>query len=119
MQFLNQDCSRGSSYCKGECEWNYKSDECQTRVEQHRYIAIRDPLANAVVEIRGPYSNLTLAENDLKEFGDKGGYSMILKTVDGVIQENENEIDLVNKEKKYGNDEELQSLIQNLKNKCK
>ena len=86
---------------------------------QHRYIAIRDPLANAVVEIRGPYSNLTLAENDLKEFGDKGGYSMILKTVNGVIQEDEHEIDLVNKEKYYENDEEVQSLIQNLKNKCK
>ena len=87
MQFLNQDCSRGSSYCKGECEWNYKSDECQTRVEQHRYIAIRDPMYPKNSQtIKGPYSNLTLAEKDIKEFEAIDGISMILKTVDGIIQ---------------------------------
>ena len=131
MQFLNQDCSRGSSYCKGECEWNYKSDECQTRVEQHRYIAIRDPFYPKNSQtIKGPYSNLTLAEKDIKEFEAIDGISMIIKTVDGIIQEDKSTIALVNaktkkifaKEMSRGYDESgvhVNNLIQGLKNNCK
>ena len=115
--------SKGSYYCKGECEWNYKSDECQTRVVQHGYIAIRDPIHPPNNQtIRGPYSNITLAEKDLKEFEANGGRSMILKTVDGIIQEDKNTIELVNDKKTsrdYENMNHAQSLIQSVKNKCK
>ena len=135
MPFLNQDCSRlliqGSSYCKGECEWNYKSDKCKSRVEQHRYIAIRDPHypKNSQI-IKGPFLNLTLAKKELKKFEANMGISMILKTVDGIIQEDKNTIELVNANTKkkvfakkmgrgYETQDHVKDLIQGVKNNCK
>ena len=135
MPFLNQDCSRllmqGSSYCKGECEWNYKSDKCKSRVEQHTYIAIRDPHypQNSQI-IKGPFLNLTLAEKVLKKFEADMGISMILKTVDGIIQEDKNTIELVNSNtnkkvfakkmsRGYETQDHVNDLIQGLKNNCK
>ena len=134
MTFLNQDCSRllmqGSSYCKGECEWNYISDNCQSRIEQHRYIVIRDPTfpKNSQI-IKGPFLNLTLAEKVLKKFEANDGLSMILKTVDGIIQEDKTTIELVNAKTKkvfakkmsrgYETQDHINDLIQGLKNNCK
>ena len=89
---------------------------------EHKYLVIRDPIKVASKEIKGPYSNFTLAENDLKIFRKMGGHSMILKTVDGVIQEDENTIELVNGKKisrDYENMDVALALIQSVKNKCK
>ena len=88
---------------------------------QHGYIAIRDPIhPQNKQEIKGPYSNLTLAEKELIEFEAIGGISMILETVDGIIQEDENTIGKVNAIKTTKNNKnQVQSLIQSSKNKCK
>ena len=50
---------------------------------EEKFIVVRDPIRGSP-EFKGPYSNLTLAENDLKEFGDLGGMSMIIKVVGAV-----------------------------------
>ena len=73
-------------------------------------------------EINGLYSNLTFAENDLKEFAKKGGMSMIIKVVGGVIEERQTEIELVNSKKttaNYDNLDQVQDMIEIVKDKCK
>ena len=80
--------------------------------------------------IKGPYSNLTLAEKDIKEFEAIDGISMIIKTVDGIIQEDKNTIELVNSNtnkkvfakkmsRGYETQDHVNDLIQGLKNNCK
>ena len=86
---------------------------------EEKYIVVRDPMRGPP-EFKGFYSNLTLAENTLKEFGDKGGLSMIVKVVGGIIEENESEIEAINsKIKNYDNIDEVRDMIEILKLKCK
>ena len=116
----NDAYSKGPFYCKGDCEWNPKSDLCHAKLmPEEKYIVVRDPMRGPP-EFKGFYSNLTLAENTLKEFGDKGGLSMIVKVVGGIIEENESEIEAINsKIKNYDNIDEVRNMIEILKLKCK